>query len=32
LSNTYQRLSPDYHVYTERLDDEQAEQQEAPIV
>ena len=32
LSNTYQRLSPDYHVYTERLDAEQAEQPEAPIV
>ena len=32
LSNTYQRLSPDYHVYTERLDAEQAEQREAPII
>lgn len=32
LSNTYQRFSPDYHVYTERLDAEQAEQREAPII
>src|SRR5256714_14048565 len=32
LSNTYQRLSPDYHVYTGRLDADQAEQQGVPIV
>lgn len=32
LSNTYQRFFPDYHVYTERLDADQAEQQEAPVV
>ena len=32
LSNTYQRFSPDYHVYTERLDAEQEEQREAPII
>jgi methylglyoxal synthase len=32
LSNTYKRLSPDYHVYTGRLDADQAEQQGVPIV
>ena len=32
LSNTYQRFSPDYHVYTGRLDADQEEQQGVPIV
>ena len=32
LSNTYQRLFPDYHVYTERWDADAVEEQEAPIV
>ncbi len=27
LSSTYQRFLPDYHVYTERMDHDQAEQQ-----
>jgi methylglyoxal synthase len=32
LSNTYKRFSPDYHVYTERLDTDAGEQQVAPVV
>jgi methylglyoxal synthase len=32
LSNTYKRFSPDYHVYTERLDADAGEQQVAPVV
>lgn len=32
LSSLYQRLSPDYHEYTERLDDDQAEQQQVELV
>src|SRR3989442_9789763 len=32
LSNTYQRFLPDYHVYTERMDDNQtAQQKEAQV-
>ncbi len=27
MSSTYQRFSPDYHRYTERMDDDQMEQQ-----
>lgn len=29
LSSTYQRFSPDYHQYTERMDHDQAEQQKS---
>src|SRR6266446_4879615 len=29
LSSTYQRFSPDYHGYTERMDHDQAEQQKS---
>jgi methylglyoxal synthase len=32
LSNSYQRLSPDYHVYTGRLDADAEEQHIAPVV
>jgi methylglyoxal synthase len=32
LSNSYQRLSPDYHMYTERLDADAEEEQIAPVV
>jgi len=33
LSNTYQRFLPDYHVYTERMDDNQtAQQKEAQVL
>ena len=32
LSNSYQRFSPDYHVYTERLDADEEEQYIAPVV
>ncbi|MEO8971491.1 MAG: methylglyoxal synthase [Ktedonobacteraceae bacterium] len=32
LSSSYKHFSPDYHMYTERMDDAQTEQQNAPIV
>ncbi len=32
LSSSYKHFSPDYHVYTERMDDDHAEQQHVPIV
>lgn len=32
LSNSYQRFSPDYHVYTERLDADSEEHHIAPVV
>ena len=32
LSNTYQRLLPDYHVYAERMNTDEAEPQKKPQV
>lgn len=32
LSSRYQRFSPDYHEYTERLDDDRAEQEQGVLV
>lgn len=32
LSSSYKHFSPDYHVYTERMDDDHAEQQNVPIM
>jgi len=32
LSSSYQRFSPDYHEYTERLDDDRAEQEQGVLV
>lgn len=33
LSSTYKHFSPDYHMYTERMDDDQTvQQQESPVL